>query len=177
MNEKLTELINLLPDPDESGFMSKIDKQVADEVVAGILAGGAENVEAVVGAIKPPAEGDDYKARYALHCVAITVGKDRDEERRMVAATLAKCLDQDLPKGVKAYLLQELRMVATAAEAETLGKFLCDEELCEPAAAALMAIRRSAREQLEKALPNAGPKCKATIEQNLAIAQQRRGRQ
>ncbi|MBE0536966.1 MAG: hypothetical protein IH624_14985 [Phycisphaerae bacterium] len=176
MNEKLTNLINKLPDPDDRGFMSNIDKQVADEVTAGILAGGAENIEAVVGALKVPAEGGDHKARYALHCVAIAVGKDQDEQRQMVAATLAKCVGGDMPKGVKAYLVQELQMVGTPAEAETLGGLLCDEDLCEPAAQALMAIRRGAADQFEKALPNAGPKCKPTIEQNLAILQQRRRR-
>lgn len=130
--------------------MSNIDKQVVDEVTDGVLAGGAAGIEAVVGMFKGPGEGGDYKAHYALHCAVIAVGTGREEERRMVASTLAKCVGRDLPKGVKAYLLQELQAVGTAAEAEAIGAFLCDDELCEPAAAALMAIRRGARRQFEK---------------------------
>ncbi len=176
MNEKLTELINRLPDPDDRGFMSSIDKQVVDEVAEGIIAGGGASIRAVAGLLKPPAEGGDHKARYALHCVAIAVGKDRDEQRQMVAENLAKCIEGDLPDSVKAYLIQELQVVGTSAQVEALGKFLCNENLCELAAQALMAIRRGAAAQFEKALPGAGPTCKLTIEQNLQLLQERRRR-
>jgi hypothetical protein len=177
MSEELTQLINKLPDPAEHGFMPSIDRQGADEVAEGVIAAGAAGVQSVVAMLKQPSEAGDHKARYALHCAAVTVGKDRAEQRQMVASTLAKCVEGDLPKGVKAFLLQELQAVGTPAQAETLGKFLCDDDLCEPAAQALMAIRRGAAAEFEKALPNAGPKCKPTIEQNLALIRQRRRRQ
>ena len=51
--------------------------------------------------------------------------------------------------------------------AATLGKQLLDEDLYEPAAAALTAIGKGAAEQFQKALPKAKGKCRAAIVQSL----------
>ncbi|MBN1818601.1 MAG: hypothetical protein JW828_14655 [Sedimentisphaerales bacterium] len=175
MNEKVNELIKQLPDPDDRGLMSQIDKQVVDEVTAGILAGGADSISAVVDMLTEPGKGDDYKAHYALHCVAIGIGQDQ-EKRPMVAQAIAGCLEKEYPKGVKQYLIQELQVVGGREVVETLGKFLHDEALCEPAAMALMAIRWGAQAQFENALDGADDKCRPTIQQNLELAQRRRRR-
>ncbi|MBN1127015.1 MAG: hypothetical protein JXA82_18580 [Sedimentisphaerales bacterium] len=175
MNEKVSELIKRLPDPDERGFMSQIDKTVVDEVTAGILEGGADSITAVVDMLNEPGKGDDYKAHYALHCMTIAAGRDR-EQMQKVAQVLAGCLEKEYPKGVKEYLIRELLVVGGREVAEVLGKFLHDDDLCEPAAQALTAIRRGARAQFENALVGANDKCRPTIQQNLEIAQRRRRR-
>ncbi len=84
MSEKIAELINKLPDPDERGFMSVIDKNVVDDVTAAILEGGPENIVKVIDMLTEPG-GDDFKAHYALHCMAIAVGNKRRRRRMLYA--------------------------------------------------------------------------------------------
>ncbi len=140
MSEKIAELITKLPDPDERGFMSVIDKDVVDDVTATILKGGPKDIVAVLDMLTEPG-GGDYKAHYALHCVAISVGKGKERQRKMVANTLAACLDKDYPKGVKKYVIRELQVVGAAEVVATLKKFLGDKDLGEPARQALAAIQ------------------------------------
>ena len=105
--------------------------------------------------INAPKSGD-VKARYALHCLALRVCKLGNERpRRRFARTLASQIGGDRPKEVQKYLVQQLQVAGGREVAEALGKLLDDEDLCEPAAQALVAIGDGAAEQLRRALPAA----------------------
>jgi len=54
---------------------------------------------------------------------------------------------------VKAILIQEIQAVGGAEAAAALGARLLDEDLCDPAAMALVAIREGAAEEFRRALP------------------------
>ena len=141
MSEKIANAVNQLPDPDERGFMSVIDKDVVDGVTETLLENAPQGLVDVVGMLTEPGEGDGYKAHYALHCVAISVGKGKEQQRKMVAETLAACLGKDYPKGVKKYVIRELQVVGGAEVVATLKKLLGDKDLGEPARQALAAIQ------------------------------------
>lgn len=168
---ELIELINQLPNPDERGmFCTDIDKDRIEKAIADIYKGGRKNIIAIIDMLVPPGEGDDVKPRYALHCLALQVCKmEDDKHRRTFASTLASQLGGDRPKAVQKYLIQQLQVAGGKEVVATLGKLLLDEELCEPAAQALVAIGDGAAEQLRKALPKAKGKCRLTIVQNLGV--------
>ena len=143
MSEKIAKAISQLPDPDKRGFMSVIDKDVVDGVTETLLENAPQSLVDVVGMLKEPGAGDDHKAHYALHCVAIFVGKGKEGQRKMVAETLAACLDKDYPKAVKKYVIRELQLVGAAEVVATLKNLLGDKDLAEPARQALAAIQKT----------------------------------
>jgi len=166
----LAAIINRLPDPDERGLLSNIDKETVDSVVSQVYEGGRKSLRAIIGMLVEPGRGDDVKARYALHCLAVHVCKLDDEKaRRAFSRTLAMQLGGDKPKAVKKYLIQQLQVAGGKEVAAALGKMLQDEQLYEPAAQALVAIGDGAAEQLRNALPKVDGKTKLTIIQNLGV--------
>ncbi|MHC4281446.1 MAG: HEAT repeat domain-containing protein, partial [Planctomycetota bacterium] len=117
-----------------------------------------------------PGKGDDVKAHYALHCMALHVCKlDNNRPRRRFSRTLASQLGGDRPKEVQKYLIRELQVAGGKDAVEALGKLLVDKELCEPAAQALATIGEGAAEQLHGALSRVSGKCRLTILQNLGV--------
>jgi len=167
---QLASLLEQMPDPDERHTLANIDKEKVEDAVAAIGRGGRENVLGLIDLLVEPGQGDDVKPHYALHCLAVYVsGLDDDRPRAEFARTLAEQIGGDRPKSIQKYLIRELQVAGDGAVAATLGKALLDEELCEPAAQALVAIGRGAAEQLRAALPNVDPKCRLTIVQNLAV--------
>jgi HEAT repeat protein len=117
-----------------------------------------------------PGKGDDVKAHYALHCMALHVCKlDNNRPRRRFSRTLASQIGGDRPKEVQKYLIRELQVAGGKEAVEALGKLLVDEELCEPTAQALATIGEGAAEQLHGALSKVSGKCRLTILQNLGV--------
>jgi hypothetical protein len=174
MNEEtsaLLELINKMPDPDQRGmYCTDIDKDKIEGAIRDILRGGRENIIGVIDMLVEPGKGDDVKAHYALHCMALRVCKlDNDRPRRRFARVLASQIGGDRPKEVQKYLIRELQVAGGREVVETLGKVLTDEDLCEPAAQALVAIGDGAAEQLRDALPKVSGKCRLTILQDLGV--------
>lgn len=166
----LAELINRLPDPDERGLLSNIDKETVDSIVSQIYEGGRKSLRALIDMLVEPGRGDDVKPRYALHCLAVHMCKpDEKKARRLFTRTLATQLGGDLPKAVQKYLIQQLQVAGGKEVVPALGKMLEDEELNGPAAQALVAIGDGAAEQLRNALPGAKGKAKLTIIQNLGV--------
>ncbi len=166
----LAEIINRLPDPDERGLLSNIDKETVDSVVSQIYEGGRKSLRALIGMLVEPGRGDDVKPRYALHCLAVHMCKpDEEKARRAFTRTLATQLGGERPKAVQKYLIQQLQVAGGKEVAAALGKMLEDEELYEPAAQALVAIGDGAAEQLRNALPKVKGKAKLTIIQNLGV--------
>ncbi|MCK4293263.1 MAG: HEAT repeat domain-containing protein [Planctomycetes bacterium] len=170
-SKKLAELVNRMPDPDGRGlYCTDIDKEKIESAIAEIHEGGRRNILGIIDMLVPPGKGDDVKAHYALHVLGLHVCKlDDDEPRRRFAKALASQLGGDRPKAVQAYLVQELQAFGGKEVVETLGRLLTDEELCQPAAMALVAIGDRAAEHLRSALPRARGKCRLTVVQNLGV--------
>jgi len=169
-SDNLADLINQMPDPDQRGmYCTDIDKEKIETAIAGIHQGGSKNIKGIIDMLVEPSKGDDVKAHYALHVLGLHLCKlDDDKLRRQFAKTLASQLD-DRPKAVQAYLVQELQAFGGEEVVAELGALLTDEDLCEPAAMALVAIGQGAAEQLRNALPKAKGKCRLTVVQNLGV--------
>jgi len=166
----LAELINRLPDPDERGLLSTIDKETVDDVTSRIHEGGRTTLRALVDLLAEPGQGDDVKPRYALHCLAVYVCKLGDRQgRRAFAKALASELGGDRPKAVQEYLIQQLQVAGGQESVPALGQMLLDEQLCEAAAQALTAIGDGAAEQFRGALPKVPGKSRLTVIQNLGV--------
>ncbi len=174
MNEPssaLVGLVNKMPDPDQRGmYCADIDKEKIEGAIANILKGGRDNIIGVIDMLVEPGKGNDVKAHYALHCMALHVCKlDNNRPRRRFSRTLASQIGGDRPKEVQKYLVRELQIAGGREVVEALGKLLVDEDLCEPAAQALAAIGDGAAEQLHGALSRVSGKCRLTILQNLGV--------
>jgi len=164
------ELVNRLPDPDEQGLLSNIDKETVDSVVSQINEGSRKSLRALFDMLVEPGRGDDVKPRYALHCLAVQMCKPEEaKSRRAFTGTLAMQLGGDKPKAIQKYLIQQLQVAGGKEAVPALGKMLEDEELYEPAAQAIVAIGDGAAEQLRNALPKIKGKMKLTIIQNLGV--------
>ena len=164
----LKSLVDRMPDPDNRGALTEIDKERTEKTVAEIHQGGGENVLGLIDMLVEPGQGDDVKPHYALHCLAGYVsGLDDDKARAELSQILASEIGSDRPKGVQKYLIQELQVAGGPEAVAALGRALLDEALCEPAAQALVAIGDGAAEPLRAALANAQGKCRLTILQSL----------
>ena len=169
-SETLVALVNQMPQPDAQHILGTVDKQAVEKALGEILRGGRDNVAGLVDLLVEAGKGDDGKARYALHALAVEVCKRTDvKQRQTFVEVLASSLGNDRPKEVRAFLIRQLQVAGTREAAPALGKQLLDEDLCEPAAQALLAIREAAVEQFRDALPKATSKQKLTITQALGV--------
>jgi hypothetical protein len=140
-------------------------KKIYDE----ILAGGRDNVVALVGMLKDVDDGADYRARYTLHALTTySCRSGQGKQRDMMAAALTSQLGGDRPKPVQAFILQQLQLCADKRVAPEVARLLADDELGAPAAATLLAI--GAIEPFRAALPKLEGKAKLAAVQNLAVA-------
>jgi len=151
-----------------------IDKVQIEKAVDEIQKGGRENFLGIIDMLVDPGQGEDYKARYALHCVAVQVCKMKqagagDRPRSEFSLAIASQLGGARPKGVQAFLLQELQTAGGKESAEAIGKLLTDEDLTDWAARALVSIGDGAVEQFRAALPQARGKSRLTVLQNLGV--------
>jgi len=192
-SEKIKALVDQMPTADEKGMYTHIvvkdlgmegkkrnletkpiDKAQIEKAVEEIQKGGRASIVGVIDMLVEPGRGEDYKARYALHCVAVQVCKMKqagggDGPRSEFALALASQLGGNRPKGVQAYLLQELQTAGGKESVAAMGKLLTDDELSDWAARALVSIGDGAVEQFRAALPQAKGKCRLTVIQNLGV--------
>jgi hypothetical protein len=169
-SDELKALVDQMPDPDNRGLLSNIDKDKVENAIAQIHKGGRDNIIGIIDMLVEPGKGNDVKPHYALHCLALHVCKIKDQgARKAFGAALASQLGGDRAKGVQKYLIREIQVAGGAEAAVALGKALLDEALCEPAAQALTAIGQGAAEQFRQALPNVKGKSRLTVIQNLGV--------
>ncbi|MBI4659184.1 MAG: HEAT repeat domain-containing protein [Verrucomicrobia bacterium] len=161
---------------DSFGEASKFtgpDPKAAEKIFAEIVAGGRDSILELIGLARDPSDADfkNYKAGYVLHGVALYVGRsENDRQRRLFAETLASQLSSEkLSKAVKGFLIRELQVAGGKEVAETLGRHLQDDELCEYVVQALIAIREGAGVQLRRGLEGATGKNRVTIIQALGV--------
>jgi len=149
------------------------DPGAAAKIFETILGGGRGAIVELIGLIRDPSDSDfkNYKAGYLLHGLAIYAGRPGQEARRLLfAETVAEQLGQSGPsKAVKAFLIRELQAAGGKEVVNALARQLQDEELCEPATQALLAIREGAGSAMQKALSSAQGKNRVTIIQALGV--------
>ncbi len=169
-------LVEQMPHADSPGKTSKFTgptRYEAERVVTQILDGGREALLELVRMIRDAngAGERNYKPGYVLHCVALHVGRPGYQgQRRMFAETLASKLGGDEPsKDIQGFLIRELQVAGSERVAAGLGKLLDDDELCEYAAQALIAIGEGAAARFREALPGAKGKNRITIVQALGV--------
>jgi hypothetical protein len=192
-SEQIKALVDQMPAADERGMYTHIvvkdpgtdgkkrkletapiDKVKIEKAVEEIQKGGRENILAVSDMLVEPGQGEDYKARYALHCAAVHVCKMKqagggDGPRSEFAQALASQLGGARPKGVQAFILQELQTAGGKEAVAAIGRLLTDDDLSDWAARALVSIGEGAVEQFRAALPQAKGKSRLTVLQNLGV--------
>ncbi len=173
---RIEELVGQLPNSDQPDGESKFTGpkwEVVEKMCAEILAGGREKILALVGLLRDPSRErwTSFRAEYLLHAIALHVGvQERRAERRLFVETLASLIGGDAAsKAVQARLIAELQVTGGRGAFDALGNALLDEELCEPAAQALLANRRGAAERVRAAFAKASGKCRATLAQALGV--------
>jgi len=111
-----------------------------------------------------PGKGDDSKARFALHGMALHVMRaDAQAERQMFETALLQGLAASADPLARTFIINQVQLVGKADSVAPLGKLLGDADLCEPAAQALLEIRTGAAEQFRAALGAAKGKNLVTI--------------
>ncbi len=170
VSEQLKALVEQMPNPDGRGmFTENIDKEQIEKTVAAIHAGGRDNVRGLIEMLGEPGSDQDVKPHYALHCLANHTLIVKDENgRRALCEVLCEALSGDHTPYAKGFLCQTLQWAGHRESAAALGNLLTDEQLCDAAAMALVAIKDGAAEPLRSALPNAKGRCRLTILHGLA---------
>jgi hypothetical protein len=142
--------------------------QLGDQLVAGGPATVKQLVEMVGDQFGDP---DGVKAKYALHGLVIHAARPgADEERKMVARTLAGELKAGHSDELKAFICRQLELCGAGDEIETLAGLLGSDRLCDPAAQALTSIGcEGSLAALNAALPKAKGKRQATIRQAVDV--------
>src|SRR5262245_33514275 len=162
---KLPDLVASLVVPDRGADAKTVDRAATEKTLQAILDGGKDGLVAVVDMLIVPGDkGDDTKARYALHALAVRVCAARDDkQRKAYAEALASTLGGKRPKPVQAFVVRQLQVAGGKEVNEALGKLLTDEELAEPAAQALLAIKDGSATQFRAALPKAEGKSRLVV--------------
>jgi len=163
VSPKLKALVEAMPDPDGRGTYANIDKEKVEKAVAGIRTGGRENVSGLIDMLVEPGRGNDVKAHYALHALAVHVCTLKDEKARTEFARTVASRLADRPAEVQRFLIRQLQVAGGEEAVKTLGKALLDAALCDWAARALVAIGGSAADRLRDALPQVKGKCRLMI--------------
>ncbi len=136
-----------------------------DALCAELVGLGPEAVAEACARLLPPEAGNDSKARFAVHGLAVHVTRPGAEaERALFVRAVAAALDGKPDPHVGAFLIAQLQLAGRAESVKPLAKYLTDGTLAGPAAAALQAIggARTARIFL-KALDAAPSNAKVTI--------------
>jgi len=169
-NTNVEQLVASIPDLDKGGKIDGPKPEDAAKTFEALLTGGREAIDKLLGMIREVDNGEDWKARYVLHGLAVYVCRpSKAEQRGLVVGAIVAKLQGDAPKAVKATLIRELQVAGCVGVAQVLGKFLADDELYTWAASALLAIRQDAAGEFRNALPAAKGRAKATIIQNLGL--------
>ncbi len=172
--EQLIALVNQMPQADARRILGTVDKEAVEKALAEILQGGKDNIVGLVALLVEPGKGDDGKARYALHALAVEVCKRKDARQRpMFAEALASTLDGKPPKEPQAFVIRQLQVAGGKEVVPALGKLLLDDALGDDAAQALLAIKEGAAEQFRAALPKASGKQVLPIAQALGVLRDR----
>jgi HEAT repeat protein len=172
---ELQSLVDRMPEPDSRGILSNVDRDAVLRALGEIHAAGKESIAALVEKLVEPGKGDDNKARYALHGLALYVcglgnRPHNNDERQAFAKALAATLDTDRPSAVKEFVLRELQVCGGREVVESIGKHLAEPALSDAAAAALVAIGGdTAAVEFRRLLSSAQGRMRLIAVQNLGV--------
>ncbi|RNC65550.1 DUF1080 domain-containing protein [Proteiniphilum sp. X52] len=110
-----------------------------NQVIADLVSTGEEGLLDLIGRMNPPGSQSNETLDYAISGWTHFVAND-NAARSVAAGTFEKALAQGLDKEVKAFLIRQLRTIATDDNVDALSAFLTDEYLSDPAAQALASI-------------------------------------
>lgn len=169
--------LDTLPKPDAKGKAETRDKgkltgplptTAAEKIFEPILAGGAAAVEMLIELIPDKDVGELYKARYALHALAMytTLPGNQKHQPTVQQALLAQ-LGKNKSKLVQGLIIRTLQYTGDASAVPALAALLSDAELVDPAAQAIVTLKGDAAAQLRTALPKATGRAKLAIIQAL----------
>jgi hypothetical protein len=171
--EQVKSLLSQFPDPDRGGRYADLNEEemrLMRTVVAQLRDWGREAVLGLIELLVEPGRGNDIKARYALHLLAVEVTqKGRESARAAFAQAVASQLGGPRPKLVQAWLIEPLQLAGAEEVVRALRQALLEADLCDPAARALAVIRDGAAEALLEALPKTQGRQRLSIIQNLAV--------
>jgi len=172
-SEALKALVARMPDPcPNATYVNLDDAKIAAirQVVGELHQGGAEAARGLIDMLVEPGQGDDLKAHFALHLLAVHVtGLGDDKARADFAQVLAAEVGRDRPRGVRRYLIQELQVAGGREAIDALGRLLPDPDLCDEAARALAAIGDGAAETLLGALAKVEGRGRLSILKKLGV--------
>ena len=175
--EEIKKLVDRMPAPapNERGILSNVDRDETLKALAELQAGGEAAVVTLANMLVEPGKGNDHKARYALHGLALYVcgwgNRSRNENERIAFTTsLAKELDADHPVAVKEFVIRELQVCGRQEVVDSIGRCLSLEALCDAAASALVAIGGpAAAAEFRRLLPAGDARLRLIVVQNLGV--------
>lgn len=139
------------------GILSEIDKAATESAIDALIANPAEAARALADRLlEPGTDGNDIRARHAMHAVAIRIPARGEAGRAAFSGALAATLRDERPDRVKGFIIRQLQLCGGAEAAPSIGAFLTSAELADDAAQALLAIGDGAAEQFRAALGEAG---------------------
>jgi hypothetical protein len=148
------------------------DYETAHQLCERLLAGGSGTIRQLVGLV-----GDEFgdakgvKPKYALHGLVMFASRPgADDQRKLLAETLAAELRADHSPELKAFVCRQLQLCGRKEDVPALGALLADDRLCEPAAQTLLTIGgQAALQAFKRALAGAEGSRKTTISQAVEI--------
>jgi len=110
-----------------------------NQTIANLVSTGEEGLLDLIGRMNPPGNKSNETLEYAISGWAHFVANDPDK-RAVAANAFEKSLRQPLDKEVKAFVIRQLRTIATDDNVDVLSGFLTDVHLSGPASQALVSI-------------------------------------
>lgn len=135
-----------------------------------ILKAGKPAVQEIMAGLQEVDNGSDWKERLLLHMLVTDLSvPERKKERGMLAATFVEEAASDRPASVRAFLIQELRLIAEESVVPKLVPLLRDKSplVVDAAAAVMVSIGEGARKPLQEALKGAENHSKRAIKHAL----------
>ncbi len=115
------------------------DLKHRDRLMNDMLSLGEVGLAQFVDMLVAPGTGDDTQARFALGNLSHFVGQPgQDEGRDLLSKVFGTALKADYDREVKAFLIYHLDFFGNEEVCESLGVFLSDERLYEPAVKAIV---------------------------------------
>jgi HEAT repeat protein len=137
-------------------------------LASSIIRMGPDSVLEICSRMKVPGSERNAQAEYALQAAAeYVVSRGSEPERLMFVSALGKALDRPRPPRQSSFLLARLQVAGRRESVPTASRFLADDQLCEPAAQAMVVIRDGAEPAFLEALPGARRGCRITILKSL----------
>ncbi len=125
-----------------------------NKIMADLVSTGEEGMLDLVGRMHPPGDKSNETLEFAISGWTHYAAND-PAAREMTAKAFEKALEQPFDKEVKAFVVRQLRTIATDSNAETLASLLNDDYLLPTAATALASINSDkAGEALLSSLKN-----------------------